>query len=108
MKPINLVSARIVGVFAVMGLLLLAGDARADRRVFGFSYPYQTLPQGGFEIEHYLDAGLDRFDDPSTDTVVEDSYRALRPRKESISFLGRLELGKTIVFACFIIVSFSG
>lgn len=73
MRSAILVSTRIVVIF--IALLAMAREAGADRRVFGFTYPYQTLPQGGFEIEHYLDAGLDRFDDPSTDTVVEDSYR---------------------------------
>lgn len=32
--------------------------ARADRRIFAYTYPYMTLPQGSFELEHYLDLGL--------------------------------------------------
>lgn len=41
-------------------------EAEADRRIFAYTYPYMTLPQGGFEIEHYLDAWFDRMDDPAT------------------------------------------
>lgn len=38
--------------------LAASGPARADRRIFAYTYPYMTLPQGSFEIEHYLDLGL--------------------------------------------------
>jgi hypothetical protein len=38
--------------------MLVAGPALADRRIFAYTYPYMTLPQGSFEIEHYLDLGL--------------------------------------------------
>ncbi len=38
--------------------LLAANHASADRRIFAYSYPYMTLPQGSFEMEHYLDLGL--------------------------------------------------
>jgi hypothetical protein len=47
----------------------------ADRRIFGYSYPYMTLPGGGLEVEHYLDASFSEADDPSTDQVE----RGLRP-----------------------------
>ena len=56
---------------AVCLCLLLPASARADRRIFPFTYGYMTLPGGGFEIEHYLDAKLKRFDDPATDGKVE-------------------------------------
>ena len=57
-----------------LATLLLAGEARADRRIFGYTYPYMTLPRGGFEIEHYLDARFREMDDPST-PAVEDDYQ---------------------------------
>ena len=53
--------------------LFAPGEARADRRIFGYIYPYMTLPRGGFEIEHYLDARFRQMDDPST-TGIEDDY----------------------------------
>ena len=46
------------------GTLLLPAQARADRRIFGYTYSYMTLPKGGFEIEHYIDAGFLRLKDP--------------------------------------------
>jgi hypothetical protein len=46
--------------------LALASPARADRRIFAFTYPYMTLPKGSFELEHYLDLGLNNWDNPST------------------------------------------
>lgn len=50
---------RIALCFAlVAGLTLAARPARADRRIFAYTYPYMTLPQGSFELEHYLDLGL--------------------------------------------------
>jgi hypothetical protein len=60
------------------GLVLLSAfipEAQADRRIFGFSYPYMTLPKGGLEIEHYLDASFAPADDPDTATEVEDAVR---------------------------------
>ena len=53
-------------IIALAGSLLLAGPARADRRIFAFTYPYMTLPGGSFEMEHYLDLGLQGWDDPAT------------------------------------------
>jgi hypothetical protein len=41
-----------------LATLTWPADARADRRVFAYTYPYMTLPGGSFEIEHYLDLGL--------------------------------------------------
>ncbi len=53
-------------VTAACGLLVVLASpwARADRRIFAFTYPYMTLPQGGFELEHYLDAKLQELPDP--------------------------------------------
>jgi len=50
----------------------LAGEARADRRIFAFTYPYMTLPGDSFEMEHYLDLGLNNWDDPATAEVEHD------------------------------------
>lgn len=63
---------------AAIAILSAGVDAAADNRIFGYSYPYMTLPQGGFEIEHILDAGLFRADDPSTGRVED----VLRPAWE--------------------------
>lgn len=54
---------------ALLAVTLLGVEARGDRRIFARSYPYMTLPEGGFEIEHYLDVGLTRVDDPSTSRI---------------------------------------
>lgn len=54
--------------------LVAANDARADRRIFGYTYPYMTLPEGGFELEHYLDARFQKMDDPSTPNEIEDDF----------------------------------
>lgn len=44
----------------------VARPAHADRRILGYTYPYMTLPAGAAEVEHYLDARLQKSDDPST------------------------------------------
>jgi hypothetical protein len=51
-KRIALCLALVASAFA------FPGRARADRRIFGYTYPYMTLPRGSFEMEHYLDLGL--------------------------------------------------
>ncbi len=48
------------------GLFLALPEAKADRRIFGYTYPYMTLPKGAFELEHYLDMDLNGWDDPNT------------------------------------------
>lgn len=50
----------------LLTLLLMAPTASADRRTFAFTYGYMTLPKGGLEAEHYLDAKIRRRDDPDT------------------------------------------
>jgi len=50
----------------------LASEARADRRIFAFTYPYMTLPKDSFELEHYLDLGLGGWDNPATPDVEKD------------------------------------
>jgi hypothetical protein len=49
---------RITAFVFLVATLGLAPAARADRRIFAYTYPYMTLPQGSFELEHYLDLGL--------------------------------------------------
>jgi hypothetical protein len=67
----RLVAALVVS--AIFGGALLAGqDARADRRIFAYSYPYMTLPEGTMEMEHYLDAKWTSLDDPDTTDVEDD------------------------------------
>lgn len=58
--------------FALVALAAIATcvpEASADRRVFGWTYPYMTLPEGTLELEHYLDLGLNEWDDPDTPEV---------------------------------------
>jgi hypothetical protein len=62
----------------LLPLLAAPGTASADRRIFGFTYPYMTLPAGGFELEHYLDAAWYELDDPGTpeaDMVLEPDWQ---------------------------------
>ncbi len=61
-------------LIVTMSCLLLPLEASADRRIFARTYPYMTLPAGGFEVEHYLDADLRRVDDPAT-ALIENGYR---------------------------------
>jgi hypothetical protein len=49
---------RIAACLVALASLTLPSPARADRRIFAYTYPYMTLPQGSFEMEHYLDLGL--------------------------------------------------
>jgi len=56
---------------ALASALGVASPAHADRRIFAFTYPYMTLPKGSFEMEHYLDLGLNNWDNPTTPDVVE-------------------------------------
>ncbi len=61
------------GVATLIAILVAtAGSASADRRAFPYTYGYMTLPKGGFEIEHYLDAKIARFDDPDTADEEDD------------------------------------
>ena len=53
----------------LLPMLLVAAEAKADRRIFGYVYPALTLPQGGLELEHYADLGLAGWDDPATPGV---------------------------------------
>ena len=58
---------------ALLAAFLTSAAAHGDRRIFGRSYSYMTLPAGGFEIEHYLDVGLKRVDNPGT-TRIESKF----------------------------------
>ncbi len=50
-----------------------ADTALADRRIFTYTYPYMTLPEGGMELEHYLEAGYMEMDNPHTTAVENDT-----------------------------------
>ena len=39
---------RIAVYMALLGSLAVAHPAHADRRIFAYTYPYMTLPQGSF------------------------------------------------------------
>jgi hypothetical protein len=56
----------------LVATLAASGPARADRRIFTYSYPYMTLPKGSFEMEHYLDLGLNNWDNPATSEIERD------------------------------------
>src|SRR5262245_11730495 len=43
---------------AVAAVSTVPLHATADRKIFGFTYPYMTLPKGAREIEYYLDVGI--------------------------------------------------
>jgi hypothetical protein len=66
------VKKRAVFLLSCLALLAAARPARADRRIFAYTYPYMTLPQGSFELEHYLDLGLNNWDNPATPTRERD------------------------------------
>lgn len=70
----NLKPSYISRAILVFALLLIPSLAMADRRIFAKTYPYMTLPKGGFEIEHYLDADIRRVDDPDS-RLIENGYR---------------------------------
>jgi len=64
---------RIISTLAALAVIaMLVGEARADRRIFGWTYPYMTLPEGVLELEHYLDAKFNDYDNPATGTVERD------------------------------------
>jgi len=65
----HLVGVRILFLAA---FVLITTEAHADRRIFGWTYPYMTLPEGVLEMEHYLDIKLNGYDDPTTDKVERD------------------------------------
>ena len=70
----HLLFTRLSQAILVLALLSIPLVASADRRIFGKTYPYMTLPKGGFEIETYIDADLRRVDDPDT-WLIENGYR---------------------------------
>ena len=59
-------------IFTSIIILTLPLNVHADRRIFGYTYPYQTLPQGTLELEHYLDMGLNDWDNPDTPEDEDD------------------------------------
>jgi hypothetical protein len=63
-------------ILCLATVLACAGEARADRRIFAYTYPYMTLPGGSFELEHYLDLGLKgtttAWEGPSATTLQRD------------------------------------
>lgn len=62
-------------IATLAGILAFPTIGKADRRIFGYTYPYQTLPKGMLELEHYLDLGLAGWDNPTTLTI-EDTWSA--------------------------------
>ncbi len=84
----------------VVAVALVVAPARADRRILGYTYPYMTLPEGGFEFEHYLDATWKKVDDPSTQDVESQWRPAWRHQFEfEHGITDRLDFGFYNVFA---------
>jgi hypothetical protein len=75
-QVMNTTKTNLTSVIAVLFTLILGQEASADRRIFGYTYPYQTLPQGSRELEHYLDMGFNDWDDEST-PEPEDEWTAV-------------------------------
>ena len=71
----------------LLTLLLMAPTARADRRTFAFTYGYMTLPKGGLEAEHYLDAKIRRRDNPDT-AEIENKW----PEQTPLAIGDRMEI----------------
>ena len=61
------------------------GEVRADNKTFAYTYPAKTIPEGDLELEHYLDIGLQGWDDPSTEDEVESKW-------SEVDFKHQLEL----------------
>lgn len=95
-------TVRRILVAVVLGAVvaLAVPAAQADRRILGYSYPYMTLPKGGTEFEHYVDAYLSKVDDPST-TTKEGQWRpAWRQQLElEHGITDRLDVGLYNVFS---------
>lgn len=94
------VARLLLAAFVVTGIaLLLVGEARADRRIFGFTYPYMTMPEGNLEIEHYIDAAFSETDDPSTTEIEDGLEPSWRHQLElEYAITDRLDLGFYNVF----------
>ena len=53
-------------VLACITLVALSLPARADRRSFGYTYEYQTMPQGGLDLEIWATQLRPAFGDPAS------------------------------------------
>ncbi len=49
---------------AALAVLAAGGPARADRRSFGWTYEYQTMPEGGLDLEIWATQIRPAFGDP--------------------------------------------
>lgn len=68
----NKLTSALIVCAIIAGGLLVGQEARADRRIFAYSYPYMTLPEGALELEHYLDASWAEKDNPDTADIEDD------------------------------------
>jgi hypothetical protein len=94
------VKRAILALVLLAAVLLEVGQARADRRIFAYTYPYMTLPGGTLEVEHYLDLGLNNWDNPATPEIDRDwthpSWRHMLELEYGIT--DRLDFGFYNVF----------
>jgi hypothetical protein len=51
-----------VALLSLLGSLMFASTAHADRRSYVWTYEYQTKPPGGVELEHYLTSKTSDFE----------------------------------------------
>lgn len=56
---------------SVLGALVLAGSAHADRRTYVWTYEYMTMPRGAAELEYYLTLKAPDIDDFSAKNTWE-------------------------------------
>jgi hypothetical protein len=80
---------------------LASSSALADRRIFAYSYPYMTLPEGTMELEHYLDGAWVAADDPATSSLLEDDLKIAWKHQVEFEYAitDRLDFGFYNVFA---------
>jgi len=50
-------------ICTVIGVMLTAGSAQADRRAYVWTYEYMTMPKGTAEVEYYLTLKVPDWDD---------------------------------------------
>jgi hypothetical protein len=79
------------------GSLLVAAEARANPRPLPFTYPYATMPEGGAELEQYLDlTPVKKYNDDRTKRVFDGNYKLQTEFEYGIT--DHLELGLYLVF----------
>ena len=88
------------GITAALAVLAVPAMAAANPRPLPFTYPYETLPEGGIEVEQYLDATPVRTlvdgADGRPQSVFDQRYGVQTELEYGIT--DHLELGAYLVF----------